>query len=145
MSSLEGPTGAQMQDFVVRNWSKAQGASQAAISALQDAAGFELPKEYVELLEFSNGGEGPMPEPFGVFCLDRAEDAGNPGQIGLYPGWFVFGGNGGLELFAFDLTGTSPWPVLAFDGIDPDGSVRRVADDFTKFLQLIGSSNIHGC
>ncbi|CAB3700832.1 hypothetical protein LMG24238_03627 [Paraburkholderia sediminicola] len=82
-----------------------------------------------------------MPDPFGVFYLDRVEDASNPGQIGLYPGWFIFGGDGGLELFAFDLTGTSPWPVLAFDGVDPKGSVRKVADDFTQFLLLIGSSN----
>ncbi|MEQ5837988.1 SMI1/KNR4 family protein [Paraburkholderia acidicola] len=122
----------------VEKWLKVEGASQASINELQDIAGFELPSTYVDLLRFSNGGEGPMPL-YGQFCLDRAEDAGNPKQIGLYPGRFVFGGNGGLELFAFDLTGNAPWRVLAFDGVDPDGSVRMVADDFAAFLQLIGS------
>ncbi|WP_175915341.1 hypothetical protein [Burkholderia diffusa] len=56
----------------------------------------------------------------------------------LYPDCFVFCGNGGLELFGFDLTGAAPWPVMAFDGVNPEGLVQRVADDFATFLQLIG-------
>ncbi|MDR6496741.1 hypothetical protein J2797_006668 [Paraburkholderia terricola] len=78
------------------------------------------------------------------FCLDRAEDAGNPKQIDLYPGQFVFGGNGGLELFAFDLTGNPPWRVLAFDGVDPDGSVRIVAEIVRAVLELADVLRRHG-
>ncbi|BFG81300.1 hypothetical protein PTKU46_93340 [Paraburkholderia terrae] len=133
-----------MLDTVVRSWKKVPGASEVAVNFLRTSAGIELPSEYVELLRFSNGGEGPLPDPYYVFCLDHAEHASRPENARLYPGWFVFGGNGGLELFALDLTGTSPWPVVSFDGIDPDGSVRRVADDFGKFLELVGASSVRG-
>lgn len=127
-----------MQDRVVRSWYKVGGASEAEIERLQRAAGFDLPTEYVEFLRFSNGGEGPLCEPWCVFCLDDAATAGSPVQTTLYPGRFVFGGNGGLELFAFDLTGSAPWPVVAFDGANPEDSVQQVADDFAAFVQLIG-------
>ncbi|RQQ22481.1 SMI1/KNR4 family protein [Burkholderia stagnalis] len=127
-----------MLDRVVRNWVKVGGASEAAIESLRRAAEFDLPTEYVELLRFSNGGEGPLRAPWGIFCLDDVETACSSAQATLYPGWFVFGGNGGLGLFAFDLTGGTPWPVVAFDGADPEGSTQRVADDFEAFLQLIG-------
>ena len=133
-----------MLDTVARSWTKVPGASEVAVNLLRAAAGIELPGEYVELLRFSNGGEGPLPDPYYVFCLDQAEYASHPENVSRFPDWFVFGGNGGLELFALDLTGTCPWPVLAFDGIDPDGSVRRVADDFGKFLEFVGASSIHG-
>ncbi|PHP90557.1 hypothetical protein CFB52_010640 [Burkholderia sp. AU18528] len=135
---LKRPIGVAMQDRVLKSWYRVGGASEAAIASLRRAAGFDLPAEYVEFLRFSNGGEGPLCEPWGVFCLDDAETAGSVALSGLYPGWFVFGGNGGLELFAFDLTGAAPLPVVAFDGVDPEGSVQRVADDFATFLQLIG-------
>ena len=133
-----------MRDAVARSWTKVPAVSEDSVDLLQAAIGVELPIEYLELLRFSNGGEGPLPEPYCVFCLDQAEYACRPENVHLYPGWFVFGGNGGIELFALDLTGTPPWPVLAFDGIDPEGSVRRVADDFGKFLELVDASGIRG-
>lgn len=133
-----------MLDAVARSWTKVPAVSEEAVNLLQAAIGVELPVEYLELLRFSNGGEGPLPEPYSVFCLDQAEYASRPENVHRYPGWFVFGGNGGIELFALDLTGTSSWPVLAFDGIDPEGSVRRVADDFGKFLELVDASGIRG-
>ncbi len=127
-----------MQDRVVKSWHKVDGASEVAIASLRRAAGFDLPEEYVEFLRFSNGGEGSLCEPWGAFCLDDAETACHSARTMLYPGRFVFGGNGGLDLFAFDLTCGAPWPVVVFDGVNPEGSVQRVADDFSAFIRLVG-------
>lgn len=54
--------------------------------------------------------------------------------------WFVFGGDGGGELYAFALTGEQPWPVVRFDGIDPEGSVEDVAESFASFMQLLATA-----
>jgi cell wall assembly regulator SMI1 len=123
-----------------KTWFRNEGASVAALQALADAVEVALPMEYLELLAFSNGGEGPLAAPFHNLCLDDAESAAEPGRVelfkNLYPGWFVFGGDGGGELYAFDLTGEQPWPVIRFDGIDPEGSVEDVAESFVSFMQL---------
>lgn len=123
-----------------KTWFRNEGASMAALQALADAVEVALPKEYLELLAFSNGGEGPLPAPFHNLCLDDAESAAEPGRVelfkSLFPGWFVFGGDGGDELHAFDLTGAQPWPVIRFDGIDPEGSVEDGTESFVSFMLL---------
>ena len=45
------------------SWSGNEGASAAALDTLRAAAPRELPSEYYQLLEYSNGGEGPLPDP----------------------------------------------------------------------------------
>lgn len=128
-----------------KQWFRNEGASLDALQVLMNSVEVELPKEYLELLVFSNGGEGPLPVPYYTLCLDDAESASNPAKVelfkNLYPGWFVFGGDGGGELYAFDLTGEQPWPVIRFDGIDPEGSVEKVAESFAIFMQLLAATD----
>lgn len=129
-----------------REWHAADGASADALSDLRDAAQVPLPARYLDLLAFSNGGEGPLPvQPFN-FCLYSAEEAAQIEREGTFkecfPGLFVIGGDGCGEAVALDLRAAEPWPVVAFDmtNIDPDESVRPIAPDFDAFVGLIGVS-----
>ena len=60
----------------------------------------------------------------------------------LYPRWLVFGGDGGGQLYAFDLTGIGPRPVIRFDGIDPQGAFEKVAVDFASFMKLMSIAEV---
>ncbi|MFK0035418.1 SMI1/KNR4 family protein [Pseudomonas monteilii] len=124
-------------------WYQVPGASRAALASLSAIAPRELPDEYYQLLSHSNGGEGPLPVEPKYFVLYPAEEAANPEQLSLYqqmaPRMFVIGGNGGGEIFAFDLRNDSaPWPVVCFDPIDPEGSVLLIAESFKAFVALVG-------
>ncbi len=127
-----------------RTWFKYPGASPKALDALRAGAGIELPKEYFDLLAFSNGGEGPLSVAPYNFCLDSAEDALKYKVAKTYeeffPGFFVFGSNGGGEYIAFDVRGGKPWPVVAIDmtNINLWESVVFIAKDFRSFLALVG-------
>jgi len=126
-----------------RTWLKSPGASPKAINELVAKAGVELPREYLDLLAFSNGGEGPISvQPYN-FCLDSAEDAVKYKLANTYsdlPGFFVFGSNGAGEYLAFDLRDSKPWPVVAVDMTNANlsESVQRIAKDFVSFLSYVG-------
>ena len=127
-----------------RIWLKLPGASIAALEKLRASAGVDLPNEYLELLAYSNGGEGPLQVPPYTFCLDSAEEATMYKEERTYeeffPSFFVFGGAGGGEYIALDLRGSEPWPVVAIDmtNIDLSESVQFIARDFTSFLTFVG-------
>lgn len=119
-------------------WLSPKGASVEVLHELQAEVG-PLPLAYLDLLRLGNGGEvGLSVDPL-VFCLDSAEAALSYWRSGAYTmnGVFVFGGNGGGELLAFDLRTPGKWPVVSYDPIDPEGSIQQVADDFESFLDLV--------
>jgi len=127
-----------------RDWHAAEGASADALARLRDVAPVQLPERYLELLAFSNGGEGPLPvQPF-RFCLYPAEEAAEIEREGdfreFFPDFFVFGGNGGGEVIALDLRAAEPWPVVYFDmmNISLHESIQPLAPDFDAFLGLVG-------
>lgn len=127
-----------------RSWFKYPGASPEALDALRSGAGVELPKEYLDLLAFSNGGEGPLPVSPYNFCLDSVEDALKYRAGKTYeefsPGFFIFGSSGGGDYIAFDIRAHKPWPVVAIDmtNINLRESVEFIANDFGSFLALVG-------
>ena len=117
-------------------WLAVEGASPEVLRELESAVG-PLPAEYLALLAQGNGGEvGLRSSPF-VLCLDSAESALEYWSSGAYTaaGVFVFGGNGGTSLLAFDLR-MPGHPVVEFDPIDPAGSMTKVADNFQALLKL---------
>lgn len=125
-------------------WFRNPGASNDALQSLREVVGVNLPKEYFELLAYSNGGEGSLPmSPFN-FCLDSAEVATNNKVENIYdeffPGFFVFGGSGGGDYIAFDIRSSEPWPIVAIDmtNIDLDESVNFIAKNFPTFLEQVG-------
>ncbi|WP_053180651.1 SMI1/KNR4 family protein [Pseudomonas kilonensis] len=122
-------------------WIGNMGASAEALEALRMAAPRHLPADYYQLLAFSDGGECPCSAPPFNFCLDSADTASDAEQIAVLdriaPSLFVFGSDGGEQLFAFDLRGSEPWPIVTFDGVDPDASIEIVASNFTEFLKWV--------
>jgi hypothetical protein len=119
-------------------WLSRTGASAEVLHQLQAEVG-PLPGAYLELLRIGNGGEvGLSVDPL-VLCLDSAEDALAFWRSGTYTAnnVFVFGGNGGGELLAFDLRSPGEWPVVSYDPIDPEGSMQKVAADFERLLDLV--------
>jgi len=125
-------------------WHGNSAVAPAALDNLRRIAGAELPDEYFAFLAFSNGGEGPLGVDPGYIVIDSAEDAASQKEKKtfeeFFPGFFMFGGNGGGELFAFDLRGSKPWPVVMIDmtNIDLKESVVRVAEDFRQLVPHIG-------
>jgi hypothetical protein len=127
-----------------REWHPASAASATALADLRSVAPARLPATYLELLAFSNGGEGPLPvAPFNL-CLYSAEDVieieRECSYREFFPGLFVIGGSGGGEAIALDVRGAEPWPVVYFDttNIDLQESVQPLAPDFDSFITMIG-------
>ncbi len=121
-----------------RNWLFPEGASSVVLRELSLKVG-PLPNSYLELLGHGNGGEvGLKVSPFN-FCLDTAESALDFWESGTYTttGVFVFGGDGGGSLLAFDLSTAGKWPVVCFDPIDPEGSMETVTSDFESLLEQL--------
>jgi len=124
------------------SWLFLQGASEEVLKELQSTV-VGLPASYLDLLRFGNGGEvGLSVNPY-TLCLDPAEDALAYWKGGAYTTQevFVFGGNGGGELLAFDMRRSGNWPVVCFDPIDPEGSIEQIAPSFEQFIALVDSEN----
>jgi hypothetical protein len=127
-----------------REWFSQPPASGEAVEAMRRLENVELPLAYLQLLAFSNGGEGPLPVQPWNFCLDPAEVASQNWReqtfAEFFPGFFVFGSNGAGELFAFDLRVANPWPVVALDSANCDlrDTVLSVAKNFDAFMGVLG-------
>jgi hypothetical protein len=119
------------------------GATPVAIQGLSSGSPIQLPSEYLELLRFSNGGEGELAVAPGWFLFWPAEDVieFNRGyNLSEYlPGFFGFGSNGGGELLAFDTRNGEPLAVVMvpFIPLDPSEAVI-IAPDFSTFIRAIG-------
>lgn len=125
-----------------REWSRRPPASEEAIERLRQESAGGLPKEYVALLRYSNGGEGPLALPPLYFMLYEAEYTSELNQSAdqrkLYPGFLVFGSNGGLEAIAFDTRGKEPWPIVMYDPVAGTESAVTIAENMGDFIRAIG-------
>lgn len=125
-----------------RHWSVRVPASEEAIERLQRQAPGPLPYEYLDLLRYTNGGEGPIALPPLYFMLYEAEYADELNQNAdhreLNPGYFVFGSNGGLESIAFELREQESWPIVMYDSVAGTESAVIIAKDMREFISAIG-------
>src|SRR5262245_9033047 len=119
-------------------WLCSEGASREVLDELRSAVG-PLPQGYIDLLSRGNGGEVDLRCAPLVLCVDSAESALDYWRSGTYTtsGIFVFGGNGGGKLLAFDVSTPGKWPVVCFDPIDPEGSMKVIAPDFEGLLAQV--------
>ena len=123
-----------------RDWFAAPAAKAEVLEQLRQITPVELPRSYISLLAFSDGGEGPLPASPYTLCLDPAGEvieAVRSGRTGS-DGFLVFGGNGGGEYLAFDVRGQMPWPVVVIDMVAGSETAETVAPDFDSFLGMIG-------
>lgn len=126
-------------------WDAGSPASEAAIQALAEQSGLELPNEYLDFLRQSNGGCGPLRIEPGWLQLWPAEEVvavNRDYEVALWlPGLFGFGSSGGGELLAFDTRFAKPWRVVMVPFCDlTEESVLPVADSFAALIRAIESS-----
>jgi hypothetical protein len=102
-----------------------------------------LPSSYLDLLRLGNGGEVGLFVNHYTLCLDSAEDALAYWKSGTYTiqEAFVFSGDGGGELLAFDMRQPGICSVVCFDPIDPEGSVEHIAPSFEQFIAMVDGQN----
>ena len=125
------------------HWDRVPPASESAIQALVEQSGVDLPQDYLAFLRFSNGGDGHIGIEPGWFQIWPAEEVVETNQFfeleEELPGFFAFGGNGGGELFAFDMRGPQPWPIVMVPRTPLEAEFAvKIADDFLAFADAIG-------
>jgi hypothetical protein len=104
----------------------------------------QLPERYVSFLAGSNGGEGDLgvdPGWFVVWPIEEAAVASAEYEVPTYlPGYFAFGGNGGGELFVFELAGGGEdRPVFMVPAIGMSATeLRPVSKSFEEFESQMG-------
>jgi hypothetical protein len=126
-----------------RDWQAKAPASEAEIVLLESRARADLPGEYLELLRFGNGGEGPVALPPLWFQLYAVKDCielchADQHVLERFPSFMFFGSNGGLESIAFDLRVGPPWPIVMVDQIAGPHSAKEIAPNMAAFIEAIG-------
>ena len=125
-----------------RKWQSNLPALEAEIAELKSKTRSELPTEYLDLLRFSNGGEGPLAlEPlwFQLYpvkdCIEFCVDTESGKR---FPEFLFFGSNGGLESIAFNLREGPPWPIVMVDPIAGAESATIIAHNIAEFISAMG-------
>jgi hypothetical protein len=125
-----------------RNWSGNPPASEENILRLIQSCKVKLPDEYLDLLRFSNGGEGDLALPPLLFVLLNVDEVLEMLKDNLYreefPDFPFFGGNGGLEKIAFNLRNAEPYPIVMIDPIAGLEGAVEIASDMAQFFAAIG-------
>jgi hypothetical protein len=114
----------------------------AGIERFRVETGIDLPRDYIDFLRESDGGEGWIgPNAYVMFYrLGELAELNKAYQFDEYSrGFFTFGSDGGGEAYAFDIR-TSAMPIVMFPfiGLDPD-VVDVMAPTFTEFLEVLAN------
>jgi hypothetical protein len=124
-----------------RKWKRSLPATEAEISQLLASTEFAWPDEFLDLLRFSNGGEGELALPPLWFVLDPIENIislrKHEFYLEVFPAFLFFGGNGGLEMIAFNLD-KRPYPIVMIDPIAGTESAVEISPNVTEFINAIG-------
>ncbi len=125
-----------------RNWSGNPPASEEQILSLIQSCKVKLPAEYLDLLRFSNGGNGELALPpllFVLFDVDEVLNILNDSFFQeTFPDLLFFGDNGGLEKIAFDVRRGEPYAVVMIDTIAGAESAVEIAPTMARFIEAIG-------
>jgi hypothetical protein len=122
---------------LVRAMSKQPGATESALSTLEEQARVGLPNDYLAFLRWRNGAEGAI-GPNYLVILSAEEIAEDPYPWEAFvPDVFFIASDGGEALFGFD-TRIRPMPIVIThqDDLDPAGFVA-IAASFTAFLEFL--------
>lgn len=115
-------------------------ASAAEIHQFEASVGLKLPKDYVEFLQWTNGGVGFIgPNAFVRFWrLEELAEKNKAYEVAEYaPGLFIFGSDGGGEAYAFDIR-TSAMSIVEIPFVGMELKVALVmASTFSRFLDVL--------
>lgn len=116
----------------------------AEIERLRAATGVDLPRDYVEFLRRSNGGDGFIGANAYVILWQLSElaELNNAYQVDEYaPGLLIFGSNGRGDAYAFD-TLASGMPIVSVPFVGMERSlVCTLAPTFIDFLTVLSRMN----
>ena len=116
----------------------------AEIERFRAETGVDLPRDYVEFLRRSDGGEGLVgPNAYVILWqLSELAELNNAYQVEEYaPGLLIFGSNGGGDAYAFD-TLASGMPIVSVPFVGMERSlVRTLAPSFNDFLTVLSRLN----
>lgn len=139
------PTGRSISEVLQESggaWDGNPPAAEDEIAELRELLPFELPEVYIELLRYSDGGQGELDAAPLYFVMDSIAESVVHNEMwraeGLYTNFWFIGGNGGLETIGFDLRSGPPWSLVTIDCIAGDKSAERVASDMADFVEKIG-------
>jgi hypothetical protein len=127
-------------------WDQAEPATEADLHNIQLRFGARVPKDYLDFLRISNGGEGSLPvQPwwFVIWAAETIIERWIAYEMEEYiPGYLAFGSNGGGEAFVFNLNAATPERVyiMPFIGMEP-GQEILVASSFKEFVRLFGKND----
>jgi hypothetical protein len=130
-------------------WDREESANPEAINTLASKSGLNLPKDYLDFLSLSNGGEGELPvDPywFQIWSAENVLEHNEGYQVAQFlPDFFAFGSNGGGEMFAFDTRKDGAWPVYMIPFVPmEEAGAKKVASDFLSLAQLFGIEEKNG-
>lgn len=125
-----------------RDWTPGPSAKEEELLRLINESGIDLPEEYLSLLKYCNGGEGALGiQPYWL-VLDSIREVIDLNNTEFYkdefPNYFFIGGNGGIELFAFDTSRSQPWPIVMIDPIAGAESAIVISNSMESFINAIG-------
>lgn len=131
---LEDPSG---------EWDRESPANSDALDVLIAEADIELPDDYLELLRYSNGGEGNLavePGWFQLWPAERVVEFNNGYKVNEFvPGFFGFGTSGGGEMLAFDTREGKPYRVVMIPFIPmKEEYAKLVTQKFEAFVIAMG-------
>lgn len=125
------------------SWRRLPPANELSLIKLVSASRTGWPSAYLELLRYTNGGEGALPVEPWWFQLWSAEDAQTLNEEYRVPDFcpehWAFGSSGGGELFL--LNDLESWHSciyrIACIGMSVNG-IRLVCNDMDKFIEYLG-------
>ncbi len=125
---------------LLKGWEPNPGAPKEVVGRVQSELGIAFPQDYIELIEWSNGGEDWIGESYlQLWPLEEVIlNNESVGALTFAPGVVFFGGDGGGMIYGFD-THFDPPVIVEVDavsiGIEEDTRLHRMS--FTEFLQLL--------
>jgi len=124
---------------------KGERASATSIELLSSCP-VDLPKDYLEFMEYSNGAAGSFPNGNHVILwpVERLVERNKAYEVGDYaPGIFIFGSSGGGEAYGFDTRSSMAIIQVPFVGMQLS-DVEYLAPSFTEFLITLAGEFIDG-
>jgi hypothetical protein len=127
-----------LERFLV-SFERRPGASHAAIAGAEEQLRVKLPREYVEFLRLTDGGEGFIGGGYAIlWAVEELHSANQDYEFMKYvPGFLSFGSDGGGEAFGFD-TRDSLWSIVEVPFIGGGWhDARPLGASFNAFLKQL--------
>lgn len=116
-----------------------EGTTREAVLAVQEQLGVEFPDDYVDFMIETNGGVGDVRGAAWVWILPIEEliQANEEYEIPeLFPGYVLFGSDGGGEAYAFN-SRSRPASIVMFPFMGDEDDVSPQGKDLREFLSNV--------